>query len=287
MGRRIQNTDVPFKEISIFFILFIGLALMSPKFKEKVTEFSNTGLVVIAIGIIVLTICLLIKKVLLSETNKSVVGVNKNYNKMNYDLKNSDPKTESSNNTNFSDDIIKQLCELDWFQFEKLMAILYRKYGYTVHHIGGANPDGGIDLIIEKHGVKSAVQCKHWKTWNVGVKTVREFLGALTHSGIKNGVIIALGGFTNEAKELASNHNIQFLSGFDLKSMIKNTDIRFDPEALEILKDKKKYCPKCGSVMVLRTSSKVINSSSQFWGCSAFPKCKFTMPFEENSHITQ
>jgi restriction system protein len=33
-------------------------------------------------------------------------------------------------------------------------------------------------------------------------------------------------------------------------------------------------CPKCGSNMVLRTSKKGANAGKQFWGCSAFPKCR-------------
>ncbi|WP_229702056.1 NERD domain-containing protein [Bowmanella pacifica] len=33
-------------------------------------------------------------------------------------------------------------------------------------------------------------------------------------------------------------------------------------------------CPRCGSEMVLRTSSKGKNVGNQFWGCSAFPKCR-------------
>jgi len=35
-----------------------------------------------------------------------------------------------------------------------------------------------------------------------------------------------------------------------------------------------KSCPKCGSPMVLRTSKKGPQAGNQFWGCSAFPKCR-------------
>ncbi len=35
-----------------------------------------------------------------------------------------------------------------------------------------------------------------------------------------------------------------------------------------------KACPKCGSDMVLRTSKKGPKAGNQFWGCSAFPKCR-------------
>ena len=39
-------------------------------------------------------------------------------------------------------------------------------------------------------------------------------------------------------------------------------------------------CPHCGLAMVLRTARSGRNAGSQFWGCSAYPDCKGTRPFE-------
>lgn len=177
-----------------------------------------------------------------------------------------------------SADLIEQLRAIDWFQFEKLVALVYRKLGYTVTRRGGANPDGGIDLIIEKDGQRSAVQCKQWKSWNVGVKAVREFLGALTDAGISNGVFITLCGYTGDAKQLAEKHGIEIVNEAGLAKMIEDTDAKFDPETLAILRDTRKFCPKCEAEMVLRTATKGQGAGSKFWGCSAYPKCRFTMP---------
>ena len=33
-------------------------------------------------------------------------------------------------------------------------------------------------------------------------------------------------------------------------------------------------CPKCGSSMVLRTAKRGANAGKQFWGCSAYPRCR-------------
>jgi hypothetical protein len=44
-------------------------------------------------------------------------------------------------------ELIEQVRSIDWFQFEKLVGLAYRKLGYTVTRRGGANPDGGIDLV--------------------------------------------------------------------------------------------------------------------------------------------
>lgn len=37
-------------------------------------------------------------------------------------------------------------------------------------------------------------------------------------------------------------------------------------------------CPKCGNSMVLRTSRSGAKAGQQFWGCSAYPKCRLTQP---------
>lgn len=42
---------------------------------------------------------------------------------------------------------------------------------------------------------------------------------------------------------------------------------RFHPNA-------QRTCPKCGNTMVLRTARQGKNAGKQFWGCSAYPKCK-------------
>jgi restriction system protein len=166
---------------------------------------------------------------------------------------------------------------LDWFQFEKLVAAVYEQKGFSVTRSGGANPDGGIDLVISKEGITSAVQCKHWKSWKVGVKQIREFLGALADRGIQNGIFITLQQYTDEAKELAARHHIQLIGESELMHMLETVNWKFNPAITTILYDTRKICPKCESEMVIRTARKGSNAGSQFWGCSAYPKCRSTL----------
>src|SRR6185503_14125677 len=91
--------------------------------------------------------------------------------------------------------ITKRLSEMDWFQFEKLMEMVYSAQGYRVTRRGGAKADGGIDLILEKDGTKAAVQCKHWKSWKVGVRNIRELKGALSIENIPKGILVTLVGY--------------------------------------------------------------------------------------------
>lgn len=43
-----------------------------------------------------------------------------------------------------------------------------------------------------------------------------------------------------------------------------------------------KFCPKCGSKLVIRTSNKGENVGKQFYGCSNFPKCWYKEDIVEN-----
>jgi HJR/Mrr/RecB family endonuclease len=174
-------------------------------------------------------------------------------------------------------DVLRQLRSIDWFQFEKLIALIYCRFGYKVTRRGGANPDGGIDLVIERDGQLSAVQCKKWRTWNVGVKTVREFLGALTDAQIQKGIFVTLGGYTSEARQLADKHGIAIVNEKDLVGMIESAGVSSDPEVLALLHDTKKFCPKCENEMILRTAKKGTGAGQKFWGCSTYPDCRFTM----------
>ena len=186
----------------------------------------------------------------------------------------SPPAPPTSPKANFID----QLRNIDWFQFEKLVALAYERQGFAVTRKGGANPDGGIDLVIAKDGQQTGIQCKQWKTWNVGVKTIREFLGALTDAKLSRGIFITLNGYTGDAKQLAVKHDIEIINETGLTAMLEGLNLQEDPRVMEILNDTQKYCPKCEREMVLRTAGKGLNAGNQFWGCSGYPKCRFTMP---------
>ena len=48
---------------------------------------------------------------------------------------------------------------------------------------------------------------------------------------------------------------------------VQNLKRRSDPTA-------ERQCPKCGSLLVLRTVKSGAKAGQQFWGCSTFPKCR-------------
>lgn len=258
--------------IAQLFGVFLLLGLISPQGRHIILSLGFIAICVLGVVVVGLISFGVYKFATRSERAEEVVDRNADWKALGVEV---DGEQKPPHTTA---DLIEQLRTIDWFQFEKLVALVYRKLGYTVSRRGGANPDGGIDLVIEKDGQQQAIQCKHWRTRDVGVRAMREFLGALTDAGMKDGLFVTLGGYTSDAKRLADKHGIEIVSEAGLATLLEETDARFDPETLAILQDTRKYCPKCESEMVLRTAKKGTGAGGQFWGCSAYPKCRTTMP---------
>jgi hypothetical protein len=171
-----------------------------------------------------------------------------------------------------AESVVGKLRATDWYQFEKVVGLIYQSQGYRLTRRGGANPDGGIDLIIEKEGERAAVQCKRWKKWEVKEPLIREFLGAMTHEGITRGIVVALNGFTLPAKQLAIQHNIDIVHDENLSVMIAGLAPEDQRKVVAMLSDETKHCPKCEATMIWRTP-KPGKNWTPFWGCSRYPQC--------------
>jgi hypothetical protein len=159
------------------------------------------------------------------------------------------------------------LDEIDWFQFEKFCAALLRADGFVVERKGGAHPDGGVDLVVEKQGVRALIQCKHWRTWVVQEKVIREMLGSMTHFKVTQGAIYTLKGWTAPAANFAAQHAITLVNGSELaaSAVQQLSGAKLD----ELLKSGVHHCPKCESPMVERSGA-----FGSFWGCSTYPRCR-------------
>ncbi len=165
------------------------------------------------------------------------------------------------------DSVRAALGEIDWFQFEKFCAALLRADGFAVERKGGAQPDGGVDLIAEKGGVRVLVQCKHWRTWTVQEKVVRELLGSMTHFGVSEGALYTLKGWTGPAGAFAATHAISLANDRDLAE--RASRLLPQPQLDELLDQRVHHCPRCESPMVWREGN-----FTPFWGCSTFPRCR-------------
>jgi restriction system protein len=178
------------------------------------------------------------------------------------------------------------LRNLSWQDFERQLASVYRQNGYQVEEIGGGGPDGGVDLKLFKDGCTTVVQCKHWKTWKVNVKPIRELLGVMTAEGADAAIFIVSGDYTSAAREFAKGKPIELIDreGFlelvcqfqrDLQNHY-GVALTNQGQPAPTTSNAAPECPICQSPMKLRTARKGGSAGSQFWGCSKFPNCRGT-----------
>jgi restriction system protein len=170
---------------------------------------------------------------------------------------------------------IDSIRALRWREFEELVGEAYRRQGYTVAENTTAGPDEGIDLVLKRDGSLVLVQCKQWKSTKVGVNIVRELLGVMTAKHAASGILITSGIFTQEAKNFAADKPIDLVDGPQLLELIGN--VQKDRTISEKARSDN-FCPRCGGELVLRTARRGENPGQKFWGCSNYPKCRFTKP---------
>ena len=114
------------------------------------------------------------------------------------------------------------LKEINGYEFERLVAMYYKDKGYEPQIIGGAG-DHEVDLILidPKEKYKIAVQCKHWKSKNVGNDVIlRLSAGKRVHKCL-DAWCITLSNYTKSAKEVAEGLNIQLFNGLHVHDQIE------------------------------------------------------------------
>jgi restriction system protein len=180
---------------------------------------------------------------------------------------------------------IEHVRQLPWRQFESIVAEAFRRRGYLVLENAVDGPDGGIDLVVRKDGVKRYVQCKQWRQSRVGVKPIRELNGVIAASDAVGGFFVASGDYTNEARDFADSCSIELIDGPALVEMIALTrepEPYLDPtsrkrvEPTMALPAADPVCPLCRSPMVLRKATRGKNAGDTFWGCRSYPRCRGT-----------
>lgn len=170
---------------------------------------------------------------------------------------------------------LESIQSLPWKRFEELIAEAYRRKGYSVVENNGFGADGGIDLVLKKDGNAYLVQCKQWRNQKVDVRVVREMYGVMTAERATGVIIITSGVFTHDAKAFAENKPIDLIEGHQVADLIRNVKGKLYSTS-ETTEEDEKTCRKCSSKLVLRVARRGRNPGNRFWGCSNYPKCKFS-----------
>jgi len=175
--------------------------------------------------------------------------------------------------TEWSIDVIN---EVEWKRFEDVCQKFYETSGIR-SETTALGPDGGMDILLyqDDTGKPTAiVQCETWGERPVGVKPVRELLGAMTHEKIGKAFFMTSGQFSDDAKVVANSNRITLIGGEMLLMMIRRLPEAAQKSLLEFATEgdyKVPTCPSCG-IKMKRVSGTA--GRSDFWGCHNYPRCR-------------
>jgi len=113
---------------------------------------------------------------------------------------------------------INRIDTMSGLEFEQRLAIMFRRLGYRVTHIGKTGDFGG-DLVLSKDGVRTVVQAKRWQH-RVGVKAVQEAVAAKNMYNCTRAMVVTNSDFTGAAQTLAVANDVELLDRAQLVRML-------------------------------------------------------------------
>lgn len=126
---------------------------------------------------------------------------------------------ELTGKTDFKWLTIKEIDLLDGYEFENFLKRLFKEMGFKVEHTR-LSGDQGADLIISKHGEKTAVQSKRYQE-KVNNKAIQEVVASIAHYKAHKGMVVTNSEFTQSAIVLGESNNIELINRSDLEKLIK------------------------------------------------------------------
>lgn len=90
-------------------------------------------------------------------------------------------------------------------------------------------------------------------------------------------------GFTSEAIAFAVDKRLWLVNGSELVHMVEdgrsflNKPVIPEPEKVPAVEDR--VCPSCQSKLVMRVAKRGVHSGKSFYGCSTYPKCRYTSDY--------
>lgn len=110
---------------------------------------------------------------------------------------------------------VETLYALNPGAFERYVAALFRRRGYTVR-VRGRSGDHGVDLELTRADDRRAiVQCKRYRN-PIGPDIVRELFGTMIHEGAHHAFLVTTAEVSPAAREWAANKPMTLIDGANL-----------------------------------------------------------------------
>jgi len=103
-----------------------------------------------------------------------------------------------------------------WNDFARALQDAYRRDGYEVQPVSVA----GADFEIRKEWRRGLVSAKRFKVARTGIEPLRELLAAKEASEVQDGLYVAIGEVTDNARAFAVKHGIKLVDGPELARLL-------------------------------------------------------------------
>ncbi len=109
---------------------------------------------------------------------------------------------------------LSKIDKMSGTDFEQYLKQLYEKLGYKVRLTPGTM-DFGADLLLEKDGIKTALQAKRYKS-TVGEAAVQQVIAAKNYYHCDKAAVVTNSRYTNAAKKLAKETKVILIDRYHL-----------------------------------------------------------------------
>jgi restriction system protein len=111
---------------------------------------------------------------------------------------------------------LELLRALSWEEFSAALEDAYRRDGYAVKRLKLT----GADLELTKGTRVSVVSCKRWKVARAGVELLRELEAAREAREAHEGIYVAAGDITDNARAYATERKFRLLESAELATLL-------------------------------------------------------------------
>ena len=111
---------------------------------------------------------------------------------------------------------IKEIESMSWRVFSSALEDAFRRDGYAIKRLEGSSAD----FEMTKAGRTSLVSCKRWKAASTGIEPLRELVALAKARDAHEGIHIALGGVTENARRYAAENKLRLLGGAELAQLM-------------------------------------------------------------------
>lgn len=113
-------------------------------------------------------------------------------------------------------DTLEAIRAMSWNDFSGAIEDAFRRDGYSVSRLGGAQAD----FELTKAGRVSLVGCKRWKVARTGIEPLRELHAARLARDAHECIHVAAGEITDNARAFAAEKNIRLVHGAELAKLL-------------------------------------------------------------------